>query len=140
MTITVDDIGTYLTKHHIKPSYPRLRIMDYLMSMRTHPTADEIYNALVKEIPTLSRTTVYNTLNLFISADIARAVTIEDNETRYDADISDHGHFKCEACGAIYDFKLNCGDLGAEGLEHFRITEKHVYYKGICPKCHKNNN
>lgn len=139
MNITADQIGTYLTKHNIKPSYPRLRVMDYLVTMRTHPTVDEIHHALAREMPTLSKTTVYNTLNLFINANIARVVTIEDNETRYDADISDHGHFKCEACGAIYDFRMDSESLETEGLEHFRITQKHVYYKGICSKCLKNN-
>ena len=38
--------------------------MEYLMAHRTHPTVDEIYLALSPSIPTLSKTTVYNTLKL----------------------------------------------------------------------------
>ena len=77
----------------IKPSYARIKIYSYLQLNRMHPTVDEIYNALVNEIPTLSKTTVYNTLKLFESAGITRAITIEDNEARYDINVDNHGHF-----------------------------------------------
>lgn len=51
-----------LQGHNIKPSVQRIAIMKYLMEHRTHPTVDEIYTALSPTIPTLSKTTVYNTL------------------------------------------------------------------------------
>lgn len=140
MRIQVDNFSEYLQKHQIKPSYPRIKILEYLVHWDNHPTVDEIYNALVKEIPTLSKTTVYNTLNLFIDADIARVITIEDNETRYDADICDHGHFKCEVCGEIYDFIIKTEHLEILELDLFQINEKHVYYKGVCKECLKNKN
>ena len=61
-------LGTreYLLKYDIKPSVQRMVIMDYLMSHRIHPSADEIYNALYPTIPTLSKTTIYNTMKLFV--------------------------------------------------------------------------
>lgn len=96
---------------------------------------DEIYSNLVKEIPTLSKTTVYNALNLFINSNIARVITIEENEARYDADITDHGHFKCERCGSIYDFRIDINALETGDLKNFKINQKNVYYRGICKKC-----
>jgi len=138
MNLSAESIGAHLLKHNIKPSYPRVRIMTYLLSRKNHPTVDEIYTELIKEIPTLSKTTVYNTLNLFTDAKIARIITIEDTEARYDADISDHGHFKCEECGSIYDFRINSDSLESDDLNSFRINEKNVYFKGICVKCLEN--
>lgn len=135
MKMVKEDVGTYLLKYNIKPSYLRMRIMEYLISQKNHPTVDDIYNELIMEIPTLSRTTIYNTLNLFVAADITRVVTIEDHETRYDADISDHGHFKCEKCGKVYDFFVPIHDIKTEELSNFEIHEKNVYYKGICSEC-----
>jgi Fur family peroxide stress response transcriptional regulator len=128
-------IGSMLLKENIKPSYARIRIMEYLLSRKSHPTADEIYTALVKEIPTLSKTTVYNTLNLFVKSNIARVITIEENETRYDADMSCHGHFKCESCKAIRDFSFKCAAIDTGDLDGFLIREKNVYYYGLCPEC-----
>lgn len=136
----LDSVGKYLMEHNIKPSYPRIKVMEYLLTRKNHPTVEQIYEGLVKEIPTLSKTTVYNTLSLFTDAKIARSVTIEDNEVRYDADISNHGHFKCDVCGNVFDFHVKIEDTKTEGLEHFDIRERNVYYKGTCSTCLNDNN
>ena len=65
----------------------------------------------------------------------AKAGTIEDNETRFDARASDHGHFKCESCGCIFDFEIDIDSFLIDSLEQFKINEKNVYFNGICPKC-----
>ncbi|OPL15479.1 MAG: hypothetical protein AVO39_08010 [delta proteobacterium MLS_D] len=54
-----------LLEKRIRPSFPRLRILEYLLKSREHPGADDVYRALVDDIPTLSKTTVYNALALF---------------------------------------------------------------------------
>jgi Fe2+ or Zn2+ uptake regulation protein len=112
--------------------------MEYLVNKKSHPTVDEIHSELVKEIPTLSKTTIYNTLDLFIEEGLVRVLTIEDNETRYDAMLPDHGHFKCQACGKVYDFSINIDSFVNETLAQFKVTEKNVYFKGICHSCTKN--
>lgn len=43
----------YLTAHNVKPSVQRMAVMEYLLDHRTHPTADEIYLALHRKMPTL---------------------------------------------------------------------------------------
>ncbi|WP_432662132.1 Fur family transcriptional regulator [Wukongibacter baidiensis] len=133
--MTITNVGDYLKDHGIKPSLQRIKIFEYLIKHMNHPTVDMIYKELAKEIPTLSKTTVYNTLSLFIEKKIARIITIEENETRYDADISLHGHFKCEVCGKIYDFGLNSARLKEDMLKDFETKERHVYYKGKCKNC-----
>jgi Fur family peroxide stress response transcriptional regulator len=139
MSISINEIKEYLLKNNVKPSFPRLKIFEYLVSHQTHPTADDIHRELVEEIPTLSKTTIYNTLDLFIEANITRAVTIDGNELRYDVDITNHGHFKCDHCNTIYEFDLDMSALAAASLEGFDIREKNVFYKGICPRCSSNN-
>ncbi|MEW6622576.1 MAG: Fur family transcriptional regulator [Bacillota bacterium] len=137
--MSVNNIEEFLKQHNIKPSYQRLKIYDYLIKYRNHPTVDDIYQELVDEIPTLSKTTVYNTLKLFLEKRIIQLITIEENETRYDADTSVHGHFKCEECGKVYDIWLDITGMKIEGLEKFRVSESHVYFKGTCEKCLINN-
>lgn len=135
MTHNVENVEDYLKEHGIKPSYQRMKIYEFLLENRIHPTVDTIYKALNKEIPTLSKTTVYNTLNLFIERGIANILVIEENETRYDAYLELHGHFKCEKCGNIYDVEINGDTLDLAGLEGFDIKEKHIYFKGVCRHC-----
>jgi Fur family peroxide stress response transcriptional regulator len=124
-----------LQRSNIRPTYPRIKVLEYLAVKMTHPTVDEIYSCLVKEIPTLSKTTVYNTLKNFVDVGLAKIVVIEENEMRYDVIMHKHGHFKCESCGAIYDFALDIEAIQAEGLAHFKIKEKNVLFYGICPHC-----
>ena len=132
--VNMNEIKDYLVENGVKPSYHRLKVMEYLIRHRNHPTVDEIYNELIQEMPTLSRTTIYNTLNLFVEENIVIPLGIESNETRYDARVEDHGHFKCEACGIINDFMFNPGEDPDE-LTGYQIRSKNVFYKGICPKC-----
>ena len=131
----VENVGDFLKGHGIKPSYQRVKIYEFLMNTVEHPTVENIYNALNGDIPTLSKTTVYNTLKTFIEKEIAMVITIDENETRFDADTSLHGHFKCEVCHSVYDFDVKIDDVNQEDLEGFEIREKQMFYYGICKKC-----
>mgnify|MGYP000565030315 CR=1 FL=1 len=93
------DVVKRLQNHNIKPSVQRIAIMTYLMEHRTHPTVDEIYTALAPSIPTLSKTTVYNTLKLLSEQGAAQTLTIDERNTCYDADTTPHAHFLCKHCG-----------------------------------------
>lgn len=119
----------------IRPSVHRMAIYRYLDEKRNHPTAEMIYQALSPENPTLSRTTVYNTLKLFVSLNAAQEVIIEDGEMRYDADIAPHAHFKCSKCGAIHDFFFVPQEHLPTLSSKFKIHEIHVNYRGLCPDC-----
>lgn len=128
-------IAAILLEKEIKPSYQRMKVMEYVSESREHPTVENIYSALKPEIPTLSKATVYNTLKLFEERELIKSVTIEDNEVRYDAVMHDHGHFKCENCGLIVDFPLDLFELHSEFLEDFQIRQKDVFFRGLCNNC-----
>lgn len=135
MKPTMEQVTEELNKRGIKPSHQRIKVLQYLMGHFVHPTADTVYTEVHKEVPTLSKTTVYNTLNHFAETGIVRVINIEDNETRYDINIHDHGHFKCMSCGMIYDFPVDMAGLGAAGLAGFAVRDRNVYFKGTCPAC-----
>ena len=78
------DVIKRLQNHNIKPSVQRIAIMSYLMEHRTHPSVDEIYTALAPSIPTLSKTTVYNTLKLLSEQGAAQTLTIDEREQLLD--------------------------------------------------------
>ena len=95
-----------LRRYNIKPSVQRMAVLDYLMTHHTHPTADTIFNALYPSIPTLSKATVYNTLNLLTEHGVIQMITIDEKNARFDARETPHLHFKCASCGEIFDFDL----------------------------------
>lgn len=133
------DLKQKLKIKNINLSYQRLKVLEYLIQNQCHPTVDRIFTDLHKDISTLSKTTVYNTLRVLVEAGLVRVITIEDNETRYDIDVENHGHFKCESCGRIYDFHIDIDILSPKDLKDFKISDKNVYFKGICPGCLKLN-
>ena len=126
-----------LQGHNIKPLVQRIAIMKYLMEHRTHPTVDEIYTALSPTIPTLSKTTVYNTLKILSEQGAAQTLTIDERNTCYDADTTPHAHFLCKRCGKVYD--LACNDTVRQvvdtNMDGHEVQEIHYYYKGICKQC-----
>ena len=133
---TKSEIRNRLLEFGIKPSLHRIAIMEYLMEHLTHPTVDVIFNALYPSIPTLSKTTVYNTLKLLEEQGAIQAITIDDKNLRYDSIISCHAHFKCKQCGNVYDISLNDrAALEMKDSTDFLPTECQVYYKGYCKQC-----
>lgn len=137
MNLQLLDLLDELKKKNIRLSHQRVKILEFLMLNKIHPTVDDIYTNLKEEVPTLSKTTIYNTVNSLAEAGILQVVTIEDNELRYDITTDTHGHFKCNKCKKIYDFDINMELFKSNTLENFEVTDKNVYFKGICPSCQK---
>lgn len=125
----------------IRPSVQRVAIYKYVCEHKIHPTVDTVYSALSPKYPTLSRTTVYNTLHLFSEQNLVQTIKIEDDELRYDADMTPHLHFKCTNCGKVFDifdteslpaFNAKCVSLMPQG---FAITHLQTNIWGLCPDC-----
>ena len=140
MKIKFEDLLNELKIKKIRLSHQRLKVLEYLVLNQCHPTVEQIYSGLHEEVPTLSKTTVYNTLNSLTEAGLVRVINIEDNETRYDINTDNHGHFKCESCKEIYDFNIDINSFESSELKDFTINDKNVYFKGVCPQCLSNHN
>lgn len=134
--MNVKEVHSYLIDHGIKPSMQRVVIMQYLLDNHTHPTIDQIFCDLSPEIPSLSKTTVYNTLKLFYEKNAVLSLTIDEKNVRYDSDTSNHAHFKCKCCGSIYDIPLEESEIPRfKGENNLFLEETQVYYMGICKNC-----
>lgn len=125
-----------LQKYGIHPSVQRIAIMDYLLTHRTHPTVEEVYVDLCKVIPTLSKTTVYNTLRLFSEHGAAAMLTIDERKICFDGVVTPHAHFMCKRCGRLWDVALpEALSRFLPSSEEMKVEEAHFYYKGICKAC-----
>ena len=135
--VSHQDIIDNLTAHGIKPSVQRLAVMEYLVTHHSHPSVDEIYTALHPKMPTLSKTTVYNTLKLFTEQGAARQLTIDERNVCYDATLHEHAHFLCKHCGNVYDVAIRKPQLieDTEVPEGFRIDQSALYLRGVCKDC-----
>lgn len=119
----------------IKPTYQRIKILEYLDKNKAHPTVDMIYAALFKKVPTLSKTTVYNTLDVLRKHDLVDVLTITESEMRYEYIHQPHHHFYCRQCKMIVDIDVNCVYQEEMCVEGHKIEQIHGYFKGICSNC-----
>lgn len=131
----LSNTASLLKKHGIRPSLQRMAVLDYLATHRTHPTADEIYAALAPQIPTLSKTTVYNTLALLVQQGAVTQLTIDPREARFDGDTSLHGHFYCVECGAIHDLFFETPPVLPPLPDGHALHSAQLYYRGVCATC-----
>ncbi len=129
----LSEISDRLHRAGIRPSVQRMAIMKFLAENRTHPTVDTIYSELHKQYPSLSRTTVYNTVWLLAANGVITEIDIDRGNTRFDYDTSDHAHFKCRRCGNIYD--VDMPELQHNIPSDFTIKRINVSYEGLCRNC-----
>lgn len=120
-----------------KPTFQRLRILEYLQGHSNHPTVEMIYEGLVQEIPTISKTTIYNTLNSLLEKGVIRAITITGTEARYSYERFPHHHFLCKRCGKVIDIHIQCPYMERKQIGGHQLEELHGYFKGICKECLK---
>ena len=124
-----------LKENDLKVTHQRLAILKYLDGKSYHPTSDEIYSDLKGNNPSLSKTTVYNTLEVLNKHRIIHALTISSSEQRFDFKEGHHHHFLCRGCGVIIDLDVACPYLEKVFKGEHQVEEVHGYFKGICKNC-----
>ncbi|HIZ19849.1 MAG TPA: transcriptional repressor [Firmicutes bacterium] len=129
------NLAAVLSAHGVRPTQQRIAVYDYLLTHHTHPSADTIYNALSKKYPVFSRTTIYNSLNTLVQARLIRTVNISPEEQRFDGNVCDHGHFRCAACGEIFDFAVDPAVLHSLCPAGFQGEQGDLFFTGYCPQC-----
>ncbi|HCI56113.1 MAG TPA: transcriptional repressor [Bacteroidales bacterium] len=98
------DVINILLNHNLKVTPQRIAILEVLMDMKSHPTAEEIYELLNKNHPNISMTTVYNTLRIFVQKGIIKKVFTGDDKIRYDSGQMKHHHIYYTDSEKIEDF------------------------------------
>lgn len=138
MDSRVEHAVDHLKSGGVRMTPQRHAILRYLMGSLKHPTADDIFRALSPQFPSLSVATVYNNLKVFVDANLVRELTYGDNSSRFDANMSDHYHAICTACGAMVDFHhppVKEVEQAAAAATGFSIFGHRMEIHGLCPKC-----
>jgi Fe2+ or Zn2+ uptake regulation protein len=133
----MDKYVVILKQNQLKITPQRLAIMKYLDENRTHPTAEDIYSNIKQDNPSLSKTTVYNSLDTLQEHDIIQTITISSSEHRYDFRKSMHHHFLCKKCGVITDIDIECPNINKILDSGHKVEEVQGYFIGICKNCLK---
>ncbi len=116
----------------------RAAIYRFLRSVKTHPTADEIFTQVREVLPDISLATVYKALEAFVEAGVARKLAVGGGPARYDGRVDDHDHVRCLRCGAVRDVvgEHDPGLIrGLQSDDGFEIVDYRLELVGYCRDC-----
>jgi Fur family peroxide stress response transcriptional regulator len=115
-------------------------IFTELLERDDHPTVDQIFDAVKKRIPGVSRTTVYRTLETLADLGLARRTNHFEAFGRFDGNMEQHHHLVCTKCGKLTDFQasgLSIGDLPDVSRSGFALADYSIYFEGRCSDCQR---
>ncbi len=93
-----------LTEKGLKVTPQRIAILEALIKMGNHPTAENIIDYIHKNHPNISTATVYKVLDTFVSCGLINRVVTERDVMRYDAVLESHHHLYYTDSDKIEDY------------------------------------
>jgi Fur family transcriptional regulator, peroxide stress response regulator len=113
-------------------------VFQVILEREEHLTANEIFEASRKRLPTISYATVYNSLRFLKEAGLVHEINFGDSASRYDRETERHDHAICKGCGKMVDFDLpEAAELmrAAARKSHFKPESVHLTLRGLCADC-----
>ena len=134
---SVEELTEAFRAKGLKITPQRQSIFRALSRSTRHPAAEEVYETVRAEMPSISLRTVYQTLNDLSAMGEIHAVDVGTGSTRFDPNLDPHHHLVCERCGRIEDLRTAFTDvqLPADQLAGFTVTSTEVVFRGRCASC-----
>lgn len=130
-----------LKEQQLRMTPQRKILLEELRKLRTHPTADELYEVVRRRLPHISLGTVYRNLEILSRTGIIRKIELGGTQKRFDGDLEIHQHIRCTECGRIEDLPGNDSvtqcDMELIEQTGYEVIERRVEFIGICPDCRK---
>jgi len=122
----------------IPATVQRRAILEAVLGLTTHPTADAVFSEVSRRIPGVSRTTVYRTLDALFAMGLIAKASHAGSAVRYDPNTSAHHHLVCRNCDAVIDVideRLDHVPVPDTSLVGFVVTDHQVQFRGLCKNC-----
>jgi len=116
----------------------RKTILNILRQTNSHPSADEIYERVRKQLPRISLGTVYRNLEVLAGIGLIQKLELGGTIKRFDWNPNKHYHIRCLVCGRVDDAPiapLNKLEDELYGATVFSIIGHRLEFEGLCPDC-----
>ena len=117
----------------------RATVYRHLAGTDIHPTADEVFLAVRRDLRGISLATVYKSLETLVGCGLAVKLSYSDGSARYDGRTDPHHHARCLVCGRVSDIP---GEVAAREIDAlssratgFTITGYRLELSGYCTAC-----
>lgn len=115
-------------------------ILEELLKVTSHPTANEVYDMVRKRLPRIGLGTVYRNLELMAGTGMILKLEVGGTQKRFDATITPHYHVRCMGCGKVDDIRIpvqeDINKVAAQAC-HYQILGHHIEFTGLCSNCAK---
>lgn len=133
-------LAKYLDGMGLKHTKQRDVILVAFLESHEHMSAEQLYQEVQKESPSVGYTTVYRTLKLLVDAGLAQERRFDDGLTRYEVEHAHHDHLVCLKCGKIVEFNSELIEDTQEkiAIEYgFKVLRHRHELYGHCSNCDK---
>ena len=117
----------------------QLSVVDQaLQQLANHPTADQVYQLVHESHPSISKATVYRTLNKLVGAGRAGKVLVAEGADRFDHRTCAHSHIRCKVCGRVDDVEVSLqggAEQQARDSSGYLVEGYSLLFSGTCPAC-----
>jgi Fe2+ or Zn2+ uptake regulation protein len=103
----------------------------------SHPTAEQIYLKVRRQLPNISLGTVYRNLQKLVGDGKLQVLTLGRTQN-FDPLVTEHQHFICEECDQVYNVLLDSRErrlLSRLPDEGFTVTSHKLAFFGRCKQC-----
>jgi Fur family transcriptional regulator, peroxide stress response regulator len=132
----VEDIVNQLIDKGLKVTPQRISILEAIIKLNNHPTAENIIDYIRQNHPHIAFATVYKVLDALVENNLIKRVKTEKDVMRYDAEMDKHHHIYCSDSDRIEDFKDNELDeilknyFEKKGIPDFNIEDIRLHVIG----------
>ena len=116
----------------------REAVFGYLRQVDHHPTAEEVFVAVKREMPKISLATVYKNIEALVACGAASKLTYGESAARYEIRTDHHYHARCLKCGLISDVNPAAGEQALKLIKApggFKVEDYRVELLGYCKNC-----
>jgi len=116
-------------------------ILEELSKVKTHPTANEVYDMVRKRLPRIGLGTVYRNLDLMADSGLILKLEVGGTQKRFDATTELHYHIRCSKCGRVDDIEMEALhhlEQAAGDATDYQVLGHHIEFTGICKACAEN--
>lgn len=135
MTISANDTADSAPR--ARNTVQRSLVLEAVRSLHNHPTSADVYEAVRKKHPSISRATVYRNLGVLAEKGEVLHIPVTGGADRYDFRCDCHFHAICDKCGAVYDVEMPDADPISQVKDShgFNVTGYDLIFHGVCPDC-----
>ena len=120
-------------------THQRQVIYRALAASNAHPTPEEVYEKVRRQMPSLSFGTVYKNIRIITDAGLLNEVSLLHEPLRLDANLESHHHLVCMECKSVTDLPEQ--EIHPRGRipAGFEVQRYNVEVLGRCAKCSSKN-